>query len=46
MPGATGNRIRVAVDWLLDAVLHRQVGQLGFIPESEVTLPAAEHTDQ
>lgn len=43
---ATANRVRVAVDWLLDAVLHRQVDQLGFIPESEVTLSAAEHTDQ
>lgn len=42
----TGNRIRVAVDWLLDAVLHPEPTQLGFIPDSEVTLPAAEHTDQ
>ena len=42
---AAGNRIRVAVDWLLDAALHRQVAQLGYIPEADVTLPAAEHTD-
>ncbi len=41
---STGNRIRVAVDWLLDAVLARSAAQLGYIPEGAVALPAAEHT--
>jgi NADH:ubiquinone reductase (H+-translocating) len=40
-----GNRVRVAADWLLDAVLPRQGVQLGLIPPSAVrldsTLPSA-----
>ena len=44
LPSA-GSRVRVAVDWLLDAVLTRPAAQLGYIPDAEVTLPAAEHTD-
>jgi hypothetical protein len=29
----------------LDAVLHPEVTQLGVIPEDQMTMPAAEHTD-
>lgn len=42
---ARDNRVRVAVDWLLDAVLTRSAAQLSVIPPQDVTLPAAEHTD-
>jgi NADH dehydrogenase len=40
-----GNRVRVAADWLLDAVLRRQGVQLGLVPGSAVPLdstPAGE----
>jgi NADH dehydrogenase len=33
-----GNRVRVAADWLLDAVLPRQGVQLGLVPASSVPL--------
>ena len=33
-----GNRVRVAADWLLDAVLPRQDVQLGLVPGSAVPL--------
>jgi NADH dehydrogenase len=33
-----GNRIRVAVDWLLDALLHRQTVQLGLVRSGAVPL--------
>lgn len=42
---AGNNRIRVAADWLLDAVLARSAAQLSLVPQRDVTLPAAEHTD-
>jgi NADH:ubiquinone reductase (H+-translocating) len=33
-----GNRVRVATDWLLDAVLPRQAVQLGLVPAADVPL--------
>jgi NADH:ubiquinone reductase (H+-translocating) len=36
-----GNRVRVAADWLLDAVLPRQGVQLGLVPGSAVPLDSA-----
>lgn len=43
-----GNRVRTATDWLLDAVLPRQVMQLGLVPPSaaqlECTMPAGTST--
>jgi NADH dehydrogenase len=36
-----GNRVRVAADWLLDAVLPRQGVQLGLVPPSAVALDSA-----
>ena len=36
-----GNRVRVAADWLLDAVLPRQGVQLGLVPAAAVPLDAA-----
>jgi NADH dehydrogenase len=33
-----GNRVRVAADWLLDAVLPRQGVQLGLVPATAVPL--------
>jgi len=36
-----GNRVRVAADWLLDAVLPRQGVQLGLVPASAVPLDSA-----
>lgn len=36
-----GNRVRVAADWLLDAVLPRQGVQLGLVPSSAVPLDSA-----
>ena len=36
-----GNRIRVATDWLLDAVLHRQSVQLGLVRAPAVPLDTA-----
>ena len=33
-----GNRVRVAADWLLDAVLPRQAVQLGLVPAAAVPL--------
>ena len=36
-----GNRVRVAADWLLDAVLSRQGVQLGLVPGSAVPLDSA-----
>ncbi|HET9291477.1 MAG TPA: NAD(P)/FAD-dependent oxidoreductase [Actinomycetes bacterium] len=41
---ATGNRIRVSVDWLLDWAIRPQVAQLGFLREDQATMAAAEHT--
>jgi NADH dehydrogenase len=35
-----GNRIRTAVDWLLNAVLERQTVQLGLVPSAAVPLDA------
>jgi len=42
---AGNNRIRVGLDWLLDAALARSAAQLSIIPQREVTLPAAEHDE-
>ncbi|UQU64434.1 NAD(P)/FAD-dependent oxidoreductase [Couchioplanes caeruleus] len=36
-----GNRVRVAADWLLDAVLPRQGVQLGLVPAAAVPLDSA-----
>ena len=36
-----GNRVRVAADWLLDAVLPRQGVQLGLVPGEAVPLDSA-----
>jgi NADH dehydrogenase len=36
-----GNRVRVAADWLLDAVLPRQGVQLGLVPAQSVPLDSA-----
>ena len=36
-----GNRVRVATDWLLDAVLPRQGVQLGLVPANAVPLDSA-----
>lgn len=36
-----GNRVRVAADWLLDAVLPRQGVQLGLVPATAVPLDSA-----
>jgi NADH dehydrogenase len=36
-----GNRVRVAADWLLDAVLPRQGVQLGLVPGRAVPLDSA-----
>jgi NADH:ubiquinone reductase (H+-translocating) len=36
-----GNRVRVAADWLLDALLPRQGVQLGLVPGSAVPLDSA-----
>ncbi|WP_306207414.1 NAD(P)/FAD-dependent oxidoreductase [Actinoplanes sp. RD1] len=36
-----GNRVRVAADWLLDAVLPRQGVQLGLVPPTAVPLDSA-----
>jgi NADH dehydrogenase len=36
-----GNRVRVAADWLLDAVLPRQGVQLGLVPGDAVPLDSA-----
>jgi NADH:ubiquinone reductase (H+-translocating) len=36
-----GNRVRVAADWLLDAVLPRQGVQLGLVPANAVPLDSA-----
>ena len=41
---AGNNRVRVAADWLLDAVLSRSAAQLSLIPRRDATLSAAEHT--
>ena len=38
-------RLRVATDWLLDAVLPPQLVQLGFVPSEQWPIPAAESTD-
>jgi NADH:quinone reductase (non-electrogenic) len=43
LPSA-GNRIRVSLDWLLDWAMRPQLAQLGFLPEDQATLAAAEHT--
>jgi len=43
-PPATPQRLRVALDWALDAVLPRPLVQLGLTPETEAPLSAAEHT--
>lgn len=40
------NRTRVAVDWLLDAVLTRSAAQLGTVPASDGRLATAEDRDQ
>ena len=37
-----GNRARVAADWLLDAVLPRQVVQLGLVDAAQVPLDSAD----
>ncbi len=37
-----GNRVRVAADWLLDLLLHRQGVQLGLVPGSAIPLDSAE----
>jgi NADH:ubiquinone reductase (H+-translocating) len=37
-----GNRVRVAADWLLDAVLPRQGVQLGLVPGTAVPLDSAD----
>jgi NADH dehydrogenase len=42
---STGNRIRVALDWLLDWAMRPQLAQLGFLPEEDATMATAEHTD-
>jgi NADH:ubiquinone reductase (H+-translocating) len=36
-----GNRVRVALDWLLDWAMRPQLAQLGFLREEEVTLAEA-----
>jgi NADH dehydrogenase len=41
---STRNRIRVALDWLLDWAMRPQLAQLGFLREEEVTLAEAEGT--
>jgi NADH:ubiquinone reductase (H+-translocating) len=41
---ANGNRIRVALDWLLDWAMRPQVARLGFLREEQATMAAAEHT--
>ncbi|HET9292007.1 MAG TPA: NAD(P)/FAD-dependent oxidoreductase [Actinomycetes bacterium] len=41
---SNGNRIRVALDWLLDWAIRPQVAQLGFLREDQATMAAAEHT--
>jgi NADH dehydrogenase len=41
----TGNRLRVAADWLLDAALPPQLVRLGFVPEEEWTIAPAEAVD-
>jgi len=41
---ATGNRIRVSLDWLLDWAMRPQLAQLGFLREDQATMAAAEHT--
>jgi NADH dehydrogenase len=38
-------RLRVATDWLLDAVSPPQLVQLGFVPHEQWSVPAAESTD-
>jgi NADH dehydrogenase len=40
-----GNRLRVAADWLLDAVAGRQLVQLGLVHSDHVHLAEAERTD-
>ncbi len=42
---STGNRLRVATDWLLDAVLPPQLVRLGFVSDAEWTVAAAEGVD-
>jgi NADH:ubiquinone reductase (H+-translocating) len=41
---ATGNRIRVGLDWLLDWTMRPQLAQLGFLREDQATVAAAEQT--
>ncbi|MGK5680531.1 NAD(P)/FAD-dependent oxidoreductase [Actinoplanes sp. URMC 104] len=41
-----GNRVRVAADWLLDAVLPRQGVQLGLVPGESVPLDSASPEEQ
>jgi NADH:ubiquinone reductase (H+-translocating) len=41
---ATGNRIRVSFDWLLDWLMRPQLVQLGFLREDQASLATAEHT--
>jgi NADH dehydrogenase len=41
-----GNRVRVAADWLLDAVLPRQGVQLGLVAAGAVPLDSADPPDQ
>lgn len=42
----SGNsRVRVTVDWILDAVLSRSSAQLSYFVTTQVDLPAAERTD-
>jgi NADH dehydrogenase len=42
---ATGNRVRVGADWLLDAVAPRQISMLGFLPPDASTIARAEATE-
>jgi NADH:ubiquinone reductase (H+-translocating) len=39
------NKIRVATDWLVDAVAPRQIVQLGFLPPGRFSIDTAEQTD-
>jgi NADH dehydrogenase len=41
---STGNRIRVALDWLLDFTMRPQLAQLGFLRDEQATIAEAEHT--
>jgi len=41
---ATGNRIRVSFDWLLDWLMRPQLVQLGFLREDQATMATAEQT--